>query len=68
MQRSDDAVVVKNATVVFACDGKARATLTASWFRQLGFEDVYAVDGGVTAWKANGLELEEGMAETPPLS
>ena len=66
VQRSDEAVVVKNAAVVFACDGKARATLTASWFRQLGFEDVYAVDGGVTAWKANGLELEEGMAETPP--
>ena len=67
VQRSDEAAVVKNATVVFACDGKARATLTASRFRQIGFEDVYAVDGGVTAWAASGLELEKGMAETPPI-
>ena len=67
VQRSDEAAVVKNATLVFACDGKARATLTASWFRQIGFEDVYAVDGGVTAWAASGLELEKGMAEAPPI-
>ncbi len=67
VQRADEAAVVKNATVVFACDGKARATLTASWFRQIGFEDVCAVDGGVTAWTASSMELEKGMAETPPL-
>ena len=66
VQRSDEAAVVKNAAVVFTCDGKARATLTASWFRQIGFEDVYAVDGGVAAWESNGLVLEKGTAEAPP--
>lgn len=62
VQRSDDVAVVKNAPIVFCCDGKARATLTASWFRQLGHEEVYALDGGTTAWIADGRPLESGMS------
>ena len=54
VQRSDDVAVVKNATYVFCCDGKARATVTASIYRQLGHENVFAVDGGVPAWQAAG--------------
>ena len=46
VQRSDDVLVVKNCPVVFACDKKARATFIASWYRQFGFEEVYAVQGG----------------------
>jgi rhodanese-related sulfurtransferase len=48
---------------VFACDGKARATLIASWYRQMGFREVFAVDGGTTAWTATGGALEPGMPE-----
>ena len=48
VQRSDDVLVVKNCPVVFACDDKVRATLVASWYRQFGFEEVYAVAGGTT--------------------
>jgi rhodanese-related sulfurtransferase len=48
--------------VVFACDDKVRATLVASWYRQFGFEEVYAVDGGTTAWAAAGLALEQGSS------
>lgn len=66
VQRSDDAAVVKNCPVVFACDGKARATLIASWYRQMGFRDVYAVDGGTAAWAASGRALEKGMPEELP--
>ena len=36
VQRSDEVAVVRNSTIVFSCDGKARATVTASWYRQLG--------------------------------
>ncbi|MXZ92253.1 MAG: hypothetical protein F4W95_01460 [Chloroflexi bacterium] len=60
VQRSDDVAVVKNAPIVFCCDGKARATLVASWYRQLGYEEVYALDGGVGAWAAAGRPLESG--------
>jgi rhodanese-related sulfurtransferase len=32
----------------------------------MGFQEVYAVDGGTTAWGAKGLTLEQGLAEPPP--
>jgi rhodanese-related sulfurtransferase len=51
---------VRDATIVFACDGLARATITASWYRQLFFPNVFVVDGGTTAWQAAGLMLETG--------
>ena len=38
-QRSDDVAVVKNSPIVFACDGQARGTLVASWYRQMGMEE-----------------------------
>ena len=66
VQRSDDVAVVHNSTLVFCCDGKARATQTASWFRQLGHREVYVVDGGTTGWTAAGNQLEPGrFVETP---
>jgi rhodanese-related sulfurtransferase len=66
VQRSDDVAVVKNSPVVFACDGKARATYAASWYRQMGFQQVYAVDGGTVAWAADGHALEKGLPEELP--
>ena len=64
VQRSDDVAVVKNATIVFACDDFARSTLVASWYRQMGMDEVYAVNGGTEAWSAAGLQLERGGQET----
>ncbi len=66
VQRSDDVAVVKNGRIVFTCDRKARATLIASWYRQMGFREVFAVDGGTTAWVASGGSLEKGLPEELP--
>jgi rhodanese-related sulfurtransferase len=66
VQRADDLVAVRNAMIVFACDGTVRAHLAASWFRQMGFPNVYAVAGGPAAWAAAGLDLERGPAEDAP--
>ena len=63
VQRSDDVLVVKNCPVVFVCDGKARSTIVASWYRQFGFQEVYVVEGGLEAWSAAGLGLETGMPQ-----
>jgi rhodanese-related sulfurtransferase len=63
VQRSDDTVAVRGGTVVFCCDGTARASLTASWYRQMGFANVYALAGGTSAWTGAGLELESGLEE-----
>jgi len=34
------------------CDGIARAGITGSWLRQMGFPNVSVLDGGTTAWTA----------------
>jgi rhodanese-related sulfurtransferase len=63
VQRADDAVAVRNGAVVFCCDGTARAAVTASWYRQMGFPNVYAVAGGTTAWAAAGRPTASGADE-----
>ncbi len=66
VQRSDDLAVVHHAPIVFACDGVARAALTASWYRQMGHRHIYALDGGVHAWTSAGRELDSGSATGEP--
>jgi rhodanese-related sulfurtransferase len=66
VQRSDDAATVRDGTIVFACDGKVRATVTASWFRQMGYPKVYVLQSGVKGWAAMGRGLETGMPEVKP--
>ncbi len=61
VQRADDLAVVKNSTIVFCCDGRTRATVTGSFYRQMGHREVYAVDGGAPAWAASGRELVTGI-------
>jgi rhodanese-related sulfurtransferase len=65
VQRSDDAIGVRNGTVVLACDGVARAGVTASWLRQLGFPNVFVLDGGTAVWEASGRALTSGSADDP---
>ena len=64
VQRADDTAAVRNGTIVFCCDGTARAAVTASWYRQMGFPNVYAVAGGTAAWAAAGQPLASGADET----
>ena len=67
VQRSDDVAVVHHAPLVFACDGVARAALTASWYRQMGHRYIYALDGGIGAWTSAGRGLEQVRASTEPM-
>ncbi len=64
VQRADDLAVVKNSTIVFCCNARARATVTGSFYRQMGHQEVYVVDGGAPAWAASGRELAPGMERT----
>ena len=66
VQAWDSFVAVKGGQLVFACDGVTRAAMTASWFRQMGFPNVYVVDGGTIAWTNSGRALESGMAPSKP--
>ena len=67
VQRSDEVAVVKNCPIVFCCDGRARATITASWYRQMGHEHVYALHGGTGEWQRAGNSLEQGHSRMQPL-
>ena len=67
VQRSDEVAVVKNCPIVFCCDGRTRAAITASWYRQMGHEHVYAVHGGTVAWQRAGHSLERGHSQAQPL-
>ncbi len=62
VQRADEVAPVHNAPIVFCCDGRARAALTASWYRQMGFCEVYAVRGGTELWRESGRALESGAS------
>jgi rhodanese-related sulfurtransferase len=66
VQRADDVAVVHNCPIVFCCDRGARATITASLYRQMSFDEVYAVEGGTEAWLAAGFVLETGSPEALP--
>ncbi|MCC6174792.1 MAG: sulfurtransferase [Chloroflexi bacterium] len=66
VQRADDLVAVRAGRVVFCDDGIVRAALTASWFRQMGFPNVYAVNGGTTAWIEAGGTLERAPTDDEP--
>lgn len=66
VQRSDDVAVVKNCPIVFCCDGRARAGVAASWYRQMGHREVYAVRGGITEWRRSGGSPAQGHPEIAP--
>ena len=67
VQRADEVAVVQNAPIVFCCDGRARAAFTASWYRQLGFEEVYAIHGGTSAWVEAGRVSWRAAHRRPPV-
>lgn len=59
IQFAVDALVgVPNATVVTVCDGRVRAIVGASILKGMGYRNVFALDGGVNAWKASGYGVE----------
>jgi rhodanese-related sulfurtransferase len=66
VQATDNFVAVRGGTLLFACDGTVRSSMTASWFRQMGFPNVYVLDGGTNAWTGAGLTLETGAQDETP--
>ena len=67
VQATDNCIAIRSGTLLFACDGIARAAMTASWFRQMGFPNVYVLEGGITAWQTDGGRFEAGPQPEAPL-
>lgn len=53
-------VGVRNAAIVTTCDQRARGILAASLLQDMGYPHVYVLDGGTTAWTAQGFPLKTG--------
>ena len=66
VQCADDLVAVRDATIVFCCDSGIRSTIAGSWYRQMGFPNVFVVEGGTTAWANAGRSLEAGPDPQQP--
>jgi rhodanese-related sulfurtransferase len=47
VQASDEYVGVRNSRVVLIDPERVRAVMTASWLNQMGWNDVYVLDGGM---------------------
>lgn len=58
VQATDEYVAVKNAYLVLADDVGVRATMTASWLIQMGWQHVFVLEGGTDAG-----ELESGYRQ-----
>jgi rhodanese-related sulfurtransferase len=66
VQATDETIAVRAASIVLACDGFARATLTAAWLKRMGFPDVAVLAGGLPAWVEAGGATETGHPDVEP--
>ncbi|MDA1075325.1 MAG: rhodanese-like domain-containing protein [Proteobacteria bacterium] len=62
VQATDEYVAVKNARLVLADDVGVRATMTASWLIQMGWQNVFVLEGGL-----GSQPLETGARKQVPL-
>ena len=67
VQRADDFIAVRNAPIVFISNESARAVMAAYWYRQMGFGNVFVLQGGLRAWSEDGEMLVSGVLQNEPL-
>ena len=54
VQATDEYVATRHARIVLADDNGVRATMTASWLRQMGLDDVYVLKNALSHGLAHG--------------
>ena len=52
----------KNSPVLMVCRTGVRSARAAARAKELGFDQVYSLDGGMAAWVAAGLEVKRAKA------
>ena len=63
VQATDEYVATRNARLVLVDDNGVRATMTASWLRQLGWDDAVVLAGGL---EGGGDGSADGQGQEPP--
>jgi 3-mercaptopyruvate sulfurtransferase SseA len=63
-----DIVPAKSTPVAVTCVDGRSSVLAAATLRELGYQSVSALEGGMAAWQKAGLPVEKGLAGvmTPP--
>jgi rhodanese-related sulfurtransferase len=56
VQATDQWVGVRNARIVLVDDTGVRARMAGAWLRQMGYRDVFVVEGGLDAIRTSGRE------------
>jgi rhodanese-related sulfurtransferase len=56
----------KNRCMFFYCSTGYRSKRVALYFYDQGFRNLYSLDGGIKAWKKDGLKVEKKIASSLP--
>lgn len=67
VQATDEYVATQNARIVLVDDNGVRATMTASWLRQLGWHDAVVLTGGLGGDLASGPEPRASVEKVPTI-
>jgi rhodanese-related sulfurtransferase len=59
--RITEVAPVKHAPLVVTCAGGVGSVLAAATLRDLGYSDVSVLEGGLAAWRLEGLPVETGL-------
>jgi 3-mercaptopyruvate sulfurtransferase SseA len=57
-----DIVPSKSTRLTVTCNDGLGSALAAATLREMGYQDVAVLDGGMAAWQKAGLPLEKGLA------
>ncbi|MBT5579562.1 MAG: thiosulfate sulfurtransferase [Acidimicrobiaceae bacterium] len=67
VQATDEYVATQNARIVLVDDNGVRATMTASWLRQLGWHDAVVLVGGLVGELVSGPEPRASVEKVPTI-
>lgn len=68
VQATDTYIGIRNARIVLVDDDGVRATMTASWLRQLGWSEAFVLAGGVGETDLDEAPLTKGQTARPELA
>ncbi len=57
LPRRDPALQDRTQTIILTCGGGGKATLSAAILAEMGFTDLWVIEGGCRAWRAAGYAL-----------
>jgi rhodanese-related sulfurtransferase len=57
--RKNDLEKLKSAPIIVSCDTGQRAGTAAQKLREMGFNEVYVLTGGLNAWREAGLPVSK---------